>query len=39
MRKRHESNLAGRKQKLAAILAQEDQLYEQEFLASLETPE
>jgi hypothetical protein len=39
MRKRHESNLADRKQKLAALLAQEDQLYEQEFLASLETPE
>lgn len=28
MRKRHESNLAERKQKLAAILAHEDQLYE-----------
>ena len=39
MRKRHESNLAERKQKLAALLAHEDKLYEQEFLASLETPE
>lgn len=28
MRKRHESNLAERKQKLAALLAHEDQLYE-----------
>lgn len=39
MRKRKASDLNARKAKLAAMLAAEDKMYEQEFMASLETPE
>jgi len=39
MKRRKESDLAGRKAKLAALLASEDQQYEREFMANLETPE
>ena len=39
IRKRVESDLNARRQKLAAVLAAEDKMYEQEFLANMETPE
>ena len=39
IRKRAESDVIARRAKLAALLAAEDQQYEQEFMASLETPE
>lgn len=39
IKKRAESDLYSRRVKLAAILANEDQMYEQEFMANLETPE
>ena len=39
MRSRKASDLNGRKARLATLLAAEDKLYEQEFMASLETPE
>ena len=39
MRKRKASDLNIRKARLAAMLAAEDKLYEQEFMQTLETPE
>ena len=39
IKKRAESDLNARRVKLAALLASEDRLYEQEFLANMETPE
>lgn len=39
LKARQESNLQERRAKLAQLLADEDKQYEQEFLASLETPE
>lgn len=39
MKKRHESDLQTRRNKLAVLLANEDKIFEAEFLASLETPE
>lgn len=39
MKKRHDSNLEQRRAKLAQLLDYEDQMYEQEFMANLETPE
>lgn len=39
IKKRQESDLYARRVKLAAMLASEDKMYEQEFLANLETPE
>jgi hypothetical protein len=39
MKKRHETDLQQRRSKLAVLLANEDKIYEAEFLASLETPE
>lgn len=39
IRKRAESDLHSRRAKLAALLASEDKMYEQEFMANLETPE
>lgn len=39
IKKRAQSDLNARRVKLAALLASEDKIYEQEFLANLETPE
>lgn len=39
IKKRKQSDLVQRRQKLAALLAAEDKVYEQEFMESLETPE
>jgi hypothetical protein len=39
MRKRKATDLKARKQRLAELLAQEDAVYEQEFMNSLETPQ
>ena len=39
MRKRQATDLKARRAKLAALLAQEDQMYEREFMENLETPE
>lgn len=39
IRKRAETDLNARRKKLADILANEDKMYEQEFLANMETPE
>ena len=39
IKRRKQSDLVQRRQKLAALLAQEDKVYEQEFMESLETPE
>ena len=39
LKTRKESNLQERRAKLAQLLSSEDTQYEQEFLASLETPE
>ncbi len=39
LKHRQESNLQERRAKLANLLASEDKQYEQEFMASLETPE
>lgn len=38
IRKRHATDLQGRKHRLADLLAREDRTYEQEFLEALETP-
>lgn len=39
MKRRQASDLEARKARLAALLAAEDQMYEKEFMANLETPE
>ncbi len=39
IKRRKQSDLISRRQKLAALLASEDKVYEQEFMNSLETPE
>lgn len=39
MKKRQATDLQQRKARLAAVLAAEDKIYEQEFMAALETPE
>lgn len=39
IKKRAESDLHSRRAKLANLLASEDQMYEAEFLANMETPE
>ena len=39
MKKRQATDLNGRKARLAALLAQEDQMFEREFMENLETPE
>ena len=39
IRKRQATDLESRRGRLAAILAAEDKVYEQEFMANLETPE
>jgi len=39
MKKRQESDLNERRAKLAALLEQEDMLFEKEFMENLETPE
>ena len=39
MRRRQATNLNARKQRLAALLAHEDAMYEKEFQDNLETPE
>ena len=39
MRKDYQANLVERKAKLAALLAAEDLMYEQEFNSKLETPD
>jgi len=39
IKRRKQSDLNQRRQKLAALLAAEDRVYEREFMDSLETPE
>jgi len=39
LKRRQESNLEERRQRLKALLDAEDRLYEEEFMANLETPE
>jgi len=39
MKKRQASDLQSRRQELAMLLAEEDKMYEQEFMNNLETPE
>jgi len=39
LKKRQESNLIERRQRLKLLMDAEDKMYEQEFMANLETPE